>query len=116
MQKQTYTEGELYNKIYWIENNYDKMIQYNIIIENDTENEVIEFIKKNISGYYTTDYDMDTYDIKTLYNNIFVQIIINEITAYTNNMTDSMICRIIEIIDPQSDFFQSSFFLHPLIL
>jgi hypothetical protein len=109
MKKQTYTEAELYDKIYWIENNYNKMIQYNIIIENDTEKEVIEFIKQNISGYYTTDYDMDTYDIKVIYNNILIVVDIERggLYLYCNkNDTANLNTNIDTIIDSLS-------FLHP---
>jgi hypothetical protein len=82
MEKQTYTEEELFNKIIWIENNYvtkNIKLEYDILIENDRELQIIEFIKNNISEHLIRDYDMAW---KFIYNDILIVIDIEHHKLY----------------------------------
>lgn len=75
MEKQNYSEEELYNKISFIENNDDSKVklEYNITIMNNTKKELLEFIK-NISEYYISLYDIEVCEWKIVYNDILIVI------------------------------------------
>lgn len=75
MEKQTYTKTELLEKIEKIENsvfNKENVIVYDIVIKEDTEDKVSEFMKNNISEYCIFEHEMEVYDWKVIYNDILI--------------------------------------------
>ena len=72
MEKQTYTEEELFDKIYSIEeSNIKKTLVYDVTIEKDSENKVVELMQ-TISEYSMVEYEMDVHQWKVVYNNILL--------------------------------------------
>jgi len=72
MEKQTYTEEELFDKIYSIEeSNIKKTLVYDITIEKNSEKKIVEFMQ-TISEHSMVEYEMDVHQWKVVYNNILL--------------------------------------------
>ena len=73
MEKQSYTQAELFDKINWIETNQDECQLYRIR-KKDSIEKTVELIKNHISEYYIYDEDIDVNEWNVIYNNIFITI------------------------------------------